>query len=81
MKLVIVHDKAGNIGTIAVPAKEFSDDVTLLPGKGEYIAEVDSDDIEDVRQVKGKRRKLDLPELGKNLSQHYRIKQGKLARK
>lgn len=81
MKILIVHDKAGNIQTIAVPAKEFSDEITLQPGKGEYIAEVDSDDIEDVGQPKGKRRKIDLADIGKNLSQNFRIKQGKLARK
>jgi hypothetical protein len=81
MKIIILHDKAGEIESIAVPGKGLEGEGTLLPEKGKHVIELDSAEIENIEQSTPKSRKIDMPKLAENLSQNFRIKEGKLVRK
>jgi hypothetical protein len=45
MKIMILHDKVGNIISSAIPARQFSGSLRMQLQSGEHMIEVDSSEI------------------------------------
>jgi hypothetical protein len=44
MKILVVHDAAGQVKSVGVPGPEFAGQVFLVPGEGEQVSEVEAPD-------------------------------------
>ena len=73
MKVLVVHDKAGKIKRIAIPAKEFGAQIGLEGKKGELVSEVDLPDVKyDLANVQDENKLQKLIDITKQ----YKIEVG-----
>ena len=63
MQVHVVHDKQGNIRSLAVPGPQFRDKVGIRPKQDEQVSVVDRPDLD------GEQLFQDL----RDLSEHYRV--------
>ena len=48
MKVLVEHDKQGNISSFGIPAKKFAGQISLQPSSGNQVTEVDVAEIKDI---------------------------------
>ena len=48
MRVLVIHDKRGNINSFGIPAKKLKGQVSLQPPPGKYVTEVEVADIKDI---------------------------------
>lgn len=71
MKLLVIHDRQGNIESLAVPGPELAGRIQMVPQKGKFVTEVDAPEIAgDILDQKNHERFL-------NIIQSYRIEVGR----
>ena len=48
MKVLVIHDKSGNIESFGIADKKFAGQVTLQPPEGRFVTEVEVADIKNI---------------------------------
>jgi hypothetical protein len=78
MRVFVIHNQAGDILSISAPSEELRGQVTILPGEGELVAEVDTAEA-GIPEADGKS-----PDAARDVARamkSYRVVGGKLAKK
>jgi hypothetical protein len=79
MRIFVTYDKQGDIMSVNTPNETMSENLKLMPGEGQFVAEIDPGQMSDSSLANSDRN--DLANLAQNLIDRFRIQQGKLVRK
>jgi len=69
MKMFVVYDKRGEIVSVNLPNDTMSANLTLVPGEGQFVAEVDTSQVSYASSRGAKQD--DIPSLVENMVHNF----------
>jgi hypothetical protein len=79
MKIFVTYDEQGDIISVNIPNETMSENLKLMPGEGQFVAEIDASQMSDSSVANSERG--DITKLAQSLIDRFRIEQGKLVPK
>jgi hypothetical protein len=79
MKMLVVYDEQGDIVSVNLPTDTMGTNLRLVPGEGQFVAEVDTSQVGYTSQIGTNQD--DIPSLVESMVNNFRIQQGKLVPK
>jgi hypothetical protein len=79
MRIFVTYDEQGDIMSVNTPHETMSENLKLMPGEGQFVAEIDPSQISDSSLANSDRD--DLANFAQSLIDRFRIQQGKLVPK
>ncbi|WP_026730799.1 hypothetical protein [Fischerella sp. PCC 9605] len=79
MRIFVTYDEQGNIMSVNTPHETMSENLKLMPGEGQFVAEIDPSQANALFLTNTERDNL--ANLAQSLIECFRIQQGKLVPK
>jgi hypothetical protein len=79
MKMLVMHDEQGDILSVNLSSDTMGENLKLMPGEGQFVAEVDTSQVSYASQLGA--NPDDISALAEQLVNNFCVQQGKLVPK